>query len=231
MTPRAAPLSPELRRAAIVEAVTPVVLTRGAEVTTREIATAAGVAEGTIFKVFDSKEAVVEAVVEHLLDPADTCAEIVAAEPADLTEACRGTIAVLQRRIREITTVFMTLRLPRPGRPGPGDADADGPDHTRHEVHRARNEQLLTAVATTLAPWQHQLRLPAREVASLLTALAFATSHPALGEGGVREPDDLTAVLLHGLLQPTRDGVQTARPAQRAQTDHSHPANAPEARC
>ncbi|MBN9326134.1 MAG: TetR family transcriptional regulator, partial [Cellulomonas sp.] len=45
-------MPPDERRRAILRAVLPVVRERGADVTTRELAEAAGVAEGTLFRVF-----------------------------------------------------------------------------------------------------------------------------------------------------------------------------------
>ena len=60
---RARPLPPEERRAVLVAATLPLVVKHGAKVTTKQIAEAAGVAEGTIFRVFPDKEALVRAAV------------------------------------------------------------------------------------------------------------------------------------------------------------------------
>ena len=67
---RAEPLPPDDRRRAIVEAVIPLLLEKGPTVTTREMAEAAGIAEGTIFGVFPDKPSVVHEAVKVSMDPA-----------------------------------------------------------------------------------------------------------------------------------------------------------------
>ena len=67
---RAEPLPPDDRRRAIIEAVIPLFLERGMTVTTREMAEAAGIAEGTIFGVFPDKPSVVHEAVKVSMDPA-----------------------------------------------------------------------------------------------------------------------------------------------------------------
>src|SRR5690349_23434219 len=66
---RAPGMTPEQRRDAIVQAALPLVAEHGAAVTTAQIARAAGIGEATIFRVFDDKQAVLEAVVAAALDP------------------------------------------------------------------------------------------------------------------------------------------------------------------
>ena len=68
MASRAPALSREDRRAALLQAALPLVLDRGLDVTTREIAAAAGVAEGTIFRVFDSKDDLLVAAAQRVFD-------------------------------------------------------------------------------------------------------------------------------------------------------------------
>src|SRR3990170_3670682 len=95
MTPktgRAEPLSPQARRSAIVEAVIPLLVDRGAAVTTAQMAEAAGIAEGTIFRVFPDKDAVIYEALRVSIDPEPVLQQLSQIYPdanlkAQLTEA------------------------------------------------------------------------------------------------------------------------------------------------
>ncbi|MET0726315.1 MAG: helix-turn-helix domain-containing protein, partial [Leifsonia sp.] len=62
---RAKPLSRDERRAAIMDAVIPLLLQHGRAVTSRQIAEAAGIAEGTVYSVFEDKEDLIHAAIER----------------------------------------------------------------------------------------------------------------------------------------------------------------------
>ena len=58
------------RRAAIVDVAIPLLREHGPGLTTRQVAEAAGIAEGTLFRAFGSKDELVQACATAVLDPA-----------------------------------------------------------------------------------------------------------------------------------------------------------------
>ncbi|WP_058234921.1 TetR/AcrR family transcriptional regulator [Devriesea agamarum] len=64
---RARPVAPEERRRQIVEAAVELMRTHGRDITSRQIAQAAQVAEGTLFSVFASKEEILDCAIRSVL--------------------------------------------------------------------------------------------------------------------------------------------------------------------
>ncbi|MDR0944636.1 MAG: TetR/AcrR family transcriptional regulator, partial [Bifidobacteriaceae bacterium] len=93
---RAAPMSAEDRREAILDAVLPLLQQAGSAVSTRRIAQAAGIAEGTIFRVFRDKEELMAAAFGRAAR-ADQVADQIEAIPID--SPAQATPELLERRV------------------------------------------------------------------------------------------------------------------------------------
>jgi AcrR family transcriptional regulator len=75
-------LAPEDRRAALIEATIPLLRQHGLNVSTRQIADAAGVAEGTIFGVFKDKASLIDAAVAKAFEPTPVVRALREIDPA-----------------------------------------------------------------------------------------------------------------------------------------------------
>jgi AcrR family transcriptional regulator len=122
---RAPAMDADQRRAMIVAAALPLVVEYGASVTTAKIARAAGIGEGTIFRVFPDKDALLKACVAEAVRPDDTVRHLEAIsldQPlADrLTEAAEVIRGYLTRMGAVISALAATGRLepPKPDEEG-----------------------------------------------------------------------------------------------------------------
>jgi AcrR family transcriptional regulator len=106
-------LSPDERRAALVAATIPLLREHGTSVSTRQIAEAAGVAEGTIFGVFKDKPSLLRAAVLAALDPAPLLRDLRAIDPG---LPLRGRLVAAARLVRahvaDQGTLFFLVRGP-----------------------------------------------------------------------------------------------------------------------
>ena len=87
----------------IVAATLPLLLEHGDRVTSNQIAEAAGIAEGTIFRAFADKDEIIVAVIESALDPAPLEAAL-AGIPADLAfeDGLAAAVVIIQQRVIDI---------------------------------------------------------------------------------------------------------------------------------
>jgi AcrR family transcriptional regulator len=95
-------MAPEERREALIAATIPLLHTHGTDVSTRQIASAAGVAEGTIFGVFETKTKLVVCSLVKALDPQPTLDALAAIDrAADLRERIAQAAEIVHHRFIE----------------------------------------------------------------------------------------------------------------------------------
>lgn len=188
---RAAALPAEQRRAHLVAATLPLVLAHGRDISTRAIARAAGVAEGTIFRVFASKDELVDAAVQAAFDPAQAVREISAIDrSAPLEQRLGAAVRVLQGRLAGLQRLLDALggQVQQPRR---------RPDYA---AHAARLAPVTEALSDLLAPDRDRLRRSPEQAARLLRAAVFAGTHPFMTEGHPLSDTEIVDLLLHGLV-------------------------------
>ena len=186
------------RRAALVSATEPLLERYGREITTRQIADAAGVAEGTIFRAFATKDELIDAVIEEVFDETRTHDAIAAIDLAlPLSERLIAAVTVLQGRTRRVFALFHSLRL-RPGWPAIKGEQTPAHDHL---VARQRHdhEQLELVLVDLIGADAHRLRVAPHEAVTALRAAVFALSHPLLGDERLARPDRIVDLVLHGV--------------------------------
>ena len=185
-------MSPEERRETLVDTTLQLLRLHGRAVTTRQIAEAAGVAEGTIFRVVESKEELVELAITRAFEPGALADRILEIDPDEPLEArLLKLAAILQQRFRATFELMKKVGMVRPA-----DHVHDSPEAV---AVRERMQMLLEAVVGADSA---RLSVPARDLVHRLRLLTFAGSHPHITEGVILTPEEIVFTLLHGLLRP-----------------------------
>lgn len=188
-------MSPEQRRAALVDATLPLLYEHGRSVTTRLIAEAAGVAEGTIFRVFATKDELVDAALAKAFDPG-RAVEDLRAIPMDLPlrERAVAMVRLMQQRFARVFHLMRAL-----GIQGPPEIPTD-PQHAR------RVQQTLAAMIDVIKPDQDQLTMPAAGVVQMLRLLTFSGTHPKFAGSDTLTPEQIVDTVLYGAVRRPEEG-------------------------
>lgn len=180
-------MAPDERRAAIVDATLPLVLRHGSGVSTRQIAEAADVAEGTIYRVFPDKDALIAAVAEKAFDPEPTLRELAAVDRRlPLRARLHAAVVIMQRRLNSVFGLVDAL-----GWTGPP---------VGHRPRRMSTDAHQAAVVDLIGPDAAELRIDPGEAAHVLRLLVFSGTHHRITDGRPLTAEQITSILLDGLL-------------------------------
>jgi AcrR family transcriptional regulator len=177
---RATALPPDERRSMIVAATLPLLLEHGDRVTSKQIAEAAGIAEGTIFRAFADKDEVIAAVIEAALDQQPLEAALSDIAPGlTFEEGLAAAIVIMQQRVIDIWRLVSSV----------------GP-----QFHEMTRRPMPDSGALVDMFETHRARISVEPIvaARLLRALTLSTTHPMLA-GEPTSPDELVQLFLHGV--------------------------------
>jgi AcrR family transcriptional regulator len=203
-------MSPDQRRAMIVAAALPLVVEHGASVTTAQVARAAGIGEGTVFRAFADKDALLLACMAEALRADDTLAHVRAIDLdqplADRLVEAVETLRAFMTRMGAVAGALGHLARRDP---------AERPDPNRRT--RAMTAT-VDALAVLFEPEQDQLRRDPEYLARVFHTLVLAGGDSA----------DLVELFLHGAYTipaaHPQNGGQPAHAAAKVQHGHPSPA-------
>jgi len=195
-------MAPEDRRQAIVEALIPLLVERGGDITTKEVARAAGIAEGTIFRVFPDKRALLLAAAEEAMNPTggEEAFDEVLAGVTDLRE---GIIVVTHRildRMRLTMSVMMAVRPQMIAAFHEEKAAGHKPEIGPPAFVLKAQADLHGRLTRLFTPYADLLAVDPSTAAIAMRSLIFGAHRPELGMTPSLTPDQIADLLLGGVL-------------------------------
>jgi AcrR family transcriptional regulator len=198
-------MSTEQRRAMIVAAALPLVAEHGAAVTTSQIARAAGIGEGTVFRAFGDKDELLDACLAEAMNPGHVLRELASISldeplPDRLTQAAEALHAHLGRMGTVIGALHGTGHRRERGRGGREGGSEGGGEDGREGDRPAPGSREASMTATREAiveliePDRAALRLEPEKFASVFLGMLFTRSQGPSAE-------ELVDILLHGVLK------------------------------
>ncbi len=191
-------MAPDERRRAIVDVVVPLLLEHGDDVTTRQIAEAAGIAEGTIFRVFPDKPALLMAAAAEVMSPANGRADLMAA--LEGLGSLRAKVLVTTQRLvarsERVMLVLMALRRIWMAQARSGEGHSDDP----RKFFAESNRSLHLMLTDVFEPHRDELTVDPETAAVVLRTLVLGSRHPGSDPAHRLSPEQITDVLLDGIL-------------------------------
>ncbi|MGC5041507.1 TetR/AcrR family transcriptional regulator [Streptomyces sp. DT190] len=173
----------------IIQTAIPLIAEYGATVTTAKIARAAGIGEGTIFRVFADKDELLQACMAEALSPEHGVRERDAIDvsqplPNRLAEAAEA----LQAHMSRMGAILGSL----------GHRGGKHPGTVRGAGRNESTTHIRAALTELLEPDKAALRRPPEQIAALFFGLLF--TQPRTEDEPDLTPQELVDVFLHGAL-------------------------------
>lgn len=182
----------------IIAAVTPALIQHGRAVTSKQLAEACGLAEGTIFRAFGDKESLIAAVVAKNVDPRPFRDELRRINPTlPLDDKVLALVALLHRRFETVFRLMAALG-----------------EFSRAPAPDARRE-FQEIVERLLLPHAGQLAFPPARIAQMIRSVTLAESLPQLNEGTPFNAHEVAALLVHGISAPEKTRARDDAPSGR----------------
>ncbi|MEU6184250.1 TetR/AcrR family transcriptional regulator [Streptomyces coeruleorubidus] len=186
---RAPAMSPEQRREMIIQTAIPLITEYGSAVTTAKIARAAGIGEGTIFRVFTDKDELLQACMAEALSPEHAVREL---DAIDVSQPLPGRLAeaaeALQAHMDRMGAILGSM----------GHRGGKHPGTVRGAGRTESTTRIRAALAELLEPDKAGLRRPPEQIAALFIGLLF--TQPRTEDEPDLTPQELVEVFLHGAL-------------------------------
>jgi len=188
-------MAPDDRRDAIVTATLPLLVQSGGGVTTKEIAAAAGIAEGTVFRVFETKDELIRACFGKATDTSEVRRRLRAVDRGlPLDERLVVAVEIMHDHVGTVISLMTALHssgvhLPRPR------AASSGPRR------RPGDPEVDAELVDLIGPDATRLRVPVERAVTYLSMLTMASVHPFLPDTETTAAE-VVGVLLTGVLSP-----------------------------
>lgn len=200
---RAPAMSQEERRTAIVRTTIPLLIEHGGNVSTSQIAAAAGIAEGTVFRAFKDKTDLMIACMRAGMDSEKEVARINAiGHEGPLQERLVNGVAAVTGYIDRIWAIGQSLRVA-----------GVSPEHMQRRMHGDDAEprpagpppellRVSQAMSGLFDEAADNLRVDAERAVRVLLSLVFSNRMQGGGFGQpIQDPAEIVDLFLHGVVR------------------------------
>src|SRR5699024_10044525 len=147
-----------------------------------------------LYRVFETKEELVDAVVEDAADPAPFLARLDVIDPAQpLEERLLAVVSAFHERFREVFEILVAVGMPGPPESLRRRTGGHGEDDWRVGVRRR--------VVALLEPDADRLAISPERLAQYVRLLSFSGAHPHITAAEPLTPAEIVDVVLHGVLR------------------------------